>query len=155
MRRAIHLGRFLAGDNPDYPERMLHASHQMLCRRAAQVETDEYVGTQFHIHHWQWGNPVSAEALVQLTLGGPQPIYNGGLLHSRLRYFDVGRKRQGLPEDVGALVEKLTATRTIVRLVNLSPTESRELIVQAGAFSEHRFRTVKYDARTTRLELAL
>ena len=140
--------RFLAGENPTYPEQMLHASHQMLCRRVAQLETDPYVGTQFHIHHWQWGNPVSAEALVQLTLGAPQPIYNGGLLHARLRYYDVGRKRQGLPEDVGALVETLTATRTVVRLVNLSPTESRELIVQAGAFSEHRFGTVTFEGRT-------
>ena len=54
-----------------------------------------------------------------------------------------------MPEDVGALVEKLTATRTVVRLVNLSPTESRQLIVQAGAFSEHRFGTVEYNARTS------
>ena len=141
--------QFLAGENPDYPERILHASHQMLSRRLAQLRTDPHVGTPHHIHHWQWGNPVSSEALIQLTMGAPQPIYNGGLLHARLRYFDVGRRRSGLPEDVAALVETLTADRTVVRLVNLSPTASRELQIQAGAFGEHRFTRATYRARTS------
>ena len=121
----------------------------MVCRRLAQLREDEDVGTLHHIHHWQWANPVSSEALIQLTLGGPQPIYNGGLLHVRLRYFDVRRRRPGLPEDVGALVEKLEARRTVVRLVNLSPTEGREVLIQAGAFGEHRFGSVKYAMRTS------
>ena len=141
--------RYLAGQNPAFPERMLHASHQLLCRRLALLRQDRDVGTCHHVHHWQWGNPVSSEALIQLTLGGPQPIYNGGLLHVRLRYFDAQRRRPGLPENVGALVEKLEAGRTVVRLVNLNPNESRELVVQAGAFGEHRFGTAKYRARTS------
>ena len=141
--------RFLAGNNAQYPERMLQASYQLTCRRAAQVREDQDVGTQHHIHHWQWGNPVSSEALIQQTLGGPQPIYNGGLLHVRLRYFDVERRRPGLPEDVGALVEKLTANRTVVRLVNLSPVAGRKLLIQGGAFGEHRFGEVRYQRRTS------
>lgn len=141
--------RFLAGQNAGYPEQMLQASYQLVCRRAAQVREDQDVGTQHHIHHWQWGNPVSSEALIQQTMGGPQPIYNGGLLHVRLRYFDTQRRRPGLPEDVGALVEKLTADRTIVRLVNLSSTAGRSLLIQGGAFGEHRFGEVKYQVRTS------
>ncbi|MBQ43669.1 MAG: hypothetical protein CME15_14560 [Gemmatimonadetes bacterium] len=141
--------RYLMGENPAFPDRSLHASHQMVCRRLAQLREDEDVGTLHHIHHWQWANPVSSESLIQLTLGGPQPIYNGGLLHVRLRYFDVRRRRPGLPEDVGALVEKLEARRTVVRLVNLSPTEAREVLIQAGAFGEHRFGSVKYAMRTS------
>jgi hypothetical protein len=54
-----------------------------------------------------------------------------------------------LPEGVGALVEKLEAVRTVVRLVNLNPNEERKLIIQAGAFGEHRFGTAKYFARTS------
>jgi hypothetical protein len=141
--------RFLAGDNPTFPEQSLHAAHQILCRRLALVREDQDVGGRFHIHQWQWANPVSSEALVQLTMGGPQPIYNGGLLHTRLRYYDVKRKRPGLPEDVGALVEKLEADRTVVRLVNLSPNEERELVVQAGAFGEHSFGTATFEKRTS------
>lgn len=141
--------QFLSGQNPDYPERILHASHQQLSRRSAQLRTDEYVGSRFHIHHWQWGNPVSTEALIQLTLGSPQPIYNGGLLHARLRYYDAVRRRQGLPEDVGALVTELGTDRTVVRLVNLSPVESRKLIIQAGAFGEHSFGRATYHSRTS------
>ena len=141
--------RFLAGDNPSFPEKSLHATHQIVSRRLALVREDQEVGTRFHIHQWQWGNPVSSESLVQLTMGGPQPIYNGGLLHTRLRYYDAGRKRPGLPKDVSALVEKLEADRTVVRLVNLSPNEERELIVQAGAFGEHRFGTATFDKLTS------
>ena len=141
--------RFLAGANPDYPERILHASHQQLCRRVAQLRTDPHVGTRHHIHHWQWGNPVTAEALIQTTLGAPQPIYNGGLLHARLRYFDLERGRPGLPLDVGALVEVLEGERTVVRLVNLSPVERRSLRIQAGTFGEHRFTAAEFEGRTS------
>ncbi len=142
--------QYLAGDNPDYPERIQQASHQQLCRRMAQVRADQDVGTCHHIHHWQWGNPVTSEALIQLTLGAPQPIYNGGLLHARLRYFDMDRRRAGLPLDVAALVETLAADRTVVRLVNTSATATRTLLLQAGAFGEHRFTGVRYETRTSK-----
>jgi len=141
--------RFLAGENPDYPERIQQASYQQVCRRMAQVRADESVGTQHHIHHWQWGNPVTSEALIQLTMGAPQPIYNGGLLHARVRYFDVDEKRAGLPKDVGALVETLAADRTVVRLVNTSATQARRVLLQAGAFGEHRFTKAAYESRTS------
>jgi len=143
--------QFLAGHNPDYPERILHAAHQQLCRRSAQLREDDDVGKPdfFHVHQWQHGNPVTSEALLQLTLGGPQQIKNGGLLHSRLRYFDVDRRRPGLPQDVGALVEKLEADRTVVRFANLSPVETRRLIVQGGAYGEHRFARANWSGRTS------
>ena len=87
-----------------------------------------------HEHHWMTVTPVTTEALIQLTLGAPQIIYNGGLLHARLRYFDPGRRRPRLPPDVAALVTKLEAQRTVVELINLSPFERRKVIVQAGMF---------------------
>ena len=100
-------------------------------------------------HRWQHTNPVTTEALIQLTLGAPQLIYNGGLLMSRLRYFDLSRKRPGLPQDTAALVERLEANRTVVRLVNLSPFETRDMLVQGGSFGEHRFTAVQYTHRTS------
>lgn len=136
--------RFLAGQNPNYPAQMLAATYGQVCRRLALIRQDTEDLTQVSIHHWQQLNPVITEALVQLTLGGPQIIYNGGLLHCRLRYFDPQRKRPGLPADVAALVSKLEAARTVVTLVNLSPFKSRTILLQAGGFGEHHFETVRY-----------
>lgn len=138
--------RFLAGDNPEFPERMLQASYKEMSRRIALIGAEQSVGTHHNIHLWQSVNPVSSEALIQQTLGGPQPIYNGGLLHVRLRYYDVHARRAGLPPDVAALVEKLEAKRTIVRLLNLNPVEDRSLVVQAGAFGEHTFTGATYNS---------
>ena len=68
-------------------------------------------------------------------------IYNGGLLMSRLRYFDPNRERPGLPEDVAVLVEKIEKNRTVLKLINLSPIDSQDVIVQAGGFGEHLFKS--------------
>ena len=139
--------RFLAGDNPDYPAQILASTYAQVCRRLDLIRADEADLTQVNIHYWQEHNPVITEALVQLTLGAPQIIYNGGLLHCRLRYFDAARKRPGLPPDVAALVTRLEAERTVVELVNLSPFAPRTVILQAGGFGEHRFESVRYTKR--------
>jgi len=156
--------RFLAGENPDYPEKILESSLGIVAwrwdqirRRVLLLEYDprgtEAIDpkdaslTKVHEHHWQTVNPVTTEALVQLTMGAPQIMYNGGLLHARVRYFDPARRRPGLPRDVAALVRKLAAGRTVVELVNLSPFDAREVMVQAGTFGEHEFTTVKFQRR--------
>jgi hypothetical protein len=74
------------------------------------------------------------------------------VLHSRFRYFDPVKRRAGLPEDVGALVEKLGADSAVLLLVNLNPVESRDMLVQAGGYGEHRFDGVTIDGRTTALD---
>jgi hypothetical protein len=79
---------------------------------------------------------------VQLTCGGPQIIYHGGLLHVRVRYYDVDRRRPGLPEDVGALVDEIDDDSATVTLVNTNPLQPRRLVMQAGAFGEHTFTQV-------------
>ena len=140
---------FLQGQNPDYPEQILEAAYDQIARRLQQIREDEADITQVHIHHWQRLNPVTTEALVQLTLGAPQVIYYGGMLLSRVRYFDAKRRRPGLPPDVAALVEKLEPERTVLTLVNLSPFEAREVIIQAGGLGEHAFVHVRYETRTS------
>jgi hypothetical protein len=141
--------RYLAGDNPGYPAEILRASYSMVCRRLALIAADQADLTQVNIHHWQEHNPILTEALVQLTLGAPQIIYNGGLLHCRVRYFDADRGRPGLPDGVAALVEKLEPTRTVLHLVNLDPLAGRTVILQAGAFAEHEFLSARYTVRTS------
>jgi hypothetical protein len=112
--------------------------------RWEKVDADKVDMTKVSEHHWQSVNPVTTEALVQLMLGAPQIQYNGGVLHASVRYFDPARQRPGIPQDVAALVTKIEADRTELELVNLSPTEIRDVIVQAGTFGEHQFTTVKY-----------
>jgi len=140
---------FLKGENSDYPEKILSESYSKVARRMELIRQDEKDLSQVNIHHWQELNPVTTEALVQLTLGAPQIIYNGGLLLCQVRYFDVQRRRPGLPEDVAALVEKIDAEVIVVHLVNLSVFEARDLIIQAGAFGEHRFTSLEYDQRSS------
>ena len=92
-------------------------------------------------------NPVVTKGLTQTTMGAPKSVYNGGLLQARVRYFDPDGRRPGLPPDVAALVEKLGPERAVVRLVNLSRAESRCLVLQAGAFGEHRFTKVAFEEK--------
>ena len=141
--------RYIAGDNPTYPEQILSESLGQVYRRLDLIREDTADLTQVNIHHWQQLNPVITEALVQLTTGAPQIIYNGGLLLCRVRYFDPADKRPGLPRDVAALVEKVEADHTVVRLINLNPLDERDVVIQAGAFGEHCFTAVDYTQRTS------
>ncbi|MDE2715416.1 MAG: hypothetical protein OXI33_00170, partial [Chloroflexota bacterium] len=84
-------------------------------------------------------NPVYTKILTQTMLGSPHSVYHGGLLRATVRYFDKDLVRPGLPKDVGALVDSLSADGVGIQLVNLSRTEARNVIVQAGAFGEHQF----------------
>ena len=45
---------------------------------------------------------------------------------------------------MAALVDRITPDRVSLQLVNLNPTEPRDVILQAGAFGEHQFTTVEH-----------
>jgi hypothetical protein len=83
------------------------------------------------------------ESLDQLTLGGPMHISHGGLQHARVRYFDVEKKRPGLPQSIAALVKELKKDSVTLDLVNVDLFAQRTLIIQAGTFGEHRFNEVR------------
>ncbi len=100
-------------------------------------------------------NPAATESLVELMWGGLPPGRDGGLVNARLRYFDPARKRAGIPEDVGALVSRLSDRETVVTLVNLNTTEPRTLVVQGGAYGEHQLESVTIGEKTTRIGSAL
>ncbi|MCB0188260.1 MAG: hypothetical protein KDE31_28520, partial [Caldilineaceae bacterium] len=111
---------FLNGKNPDYPTQALQGDlaqvrHRMQLMRADETAPDTRLSDDpNHI------NPAVTETLTQLMLGGIPTGRTGATLHCRLRYFDSARRRAGLPEDVGALVEKLSAEETVVTLVNVT-----------------------------------
>jgi len=143
--------RWIAGELPDYPEQILQANYQEVCRRTEAVMADEQDLYKMDVHHWQQVNPVLTEALVHLTTGGPQTVYWGGLAVGRLRYYDTEKRRAGLPQDVAALVRGLDAESVSVSLVNLSVRHTRDVVIGAGSFGEHRFtsaRQMSADGRT-------
>jgi hypothetical protein len=143
---------YLNGEFPDYPEQILRHNHGQLYQRLAFMAEDTQDPATYGDWYLQVRNPVFVEGLVQLAMGGPLPNYNGGLLHARLRYFDGQRRRPGLPPDVAALVEGMSDKKTVVQLVNLSPTQTRDVVVQGGVFGEHRLTGVTWGVRRRRGE---
>ena len=147
---------FLEGTNPAYPEAALEADLARLSKRDAARRADKTT-PDTRLADWTLDfNPASAKALVQLTTGGlhiARPTWNtdsppqGGVtLHCRLRYFDPARRRAGLPQDVAALVHSLGDTQTQVTLVNTGD-RPRRVIVQGGAYGEHRIESVQLEGR--------
>ena len=92
-------------------------------------------------------NPIRTKALTHVALGAPQSVYHGGLSRATVRYFDDDLARPGLPKDVAAFVDMLAPDAAGIQLVNLSTMETRNLIVQAGAFGEHQFSELRYDEK--------
>jgi hypothetical protein len=68
-------------------------------------------------------------------------------VHSRLRDFDPTARRAGLPPDVAALVEKTDSGSVTVTLANTNQLVPRTVIVQAGAYAEHRFTSARLGDR--------
>jgi hypothetical protein len=131
---------YLAGEYERFPVELLTYNLSQVETRVAEIQRhNPEEGARFSLIY---RNPITAEGLVNLTMGGPLPFYNGGLLMTRVRYFDPQRKLPGLPADVAALVKRLEADRTVLELINLSETHARDVVVQAGAYGEHRFTTV-------------
>ena len=138
---------YLDGKNAEFPERALRADLERIRSRVHGMRNDTTTPDTRLSDDPMKFNPASVASLVHLMLGGLHPGHRGSILYSRLRYFDPVNRRAGLPDDVAALVEKLTADETVVTLVNVSPIHERRLIVQGGAYAEHQITTVKSEAK--------
>jgi hypothetical protein len=143
--------RYLEGQNPDYPVQALQAALEEVRHKVEWMYTDPTTPDTRLSDDMNHINPATTEALTQLMLGGMPTGRSGCPLHCRLRYFDPARRRAGLPEDVAALVEKLTADEVVVTLVNLSPLHERSVVVQGGAYAEHQLQSVAVNGTTTRV----
>jgi hypothetical protein len=128
---------YLNGKNPGYPERVLQADLSRVRSRVAGMRRDETTPDTRLADDPMEFNPASIHSLMNLAMGGPSQGRGGNSIVTRLRYFDADRRRPGMPDDVAALVEKLTADETVVTLVNVSQVEPRTVIVQGGAYGEH------------------
>ena len=139
---------FLEGADPEYPVKALQAELAHVRRRMEMVRNDPTTPDTRLADYLLGLTPAATNALVNLTLGG---YLTGNIwsLHSRFRYFDPVARRAGLPPDVGALVEKLAADAANVTLVNVSPIDTREVVIQGGAYGEHQLESVQLDGKTT------
>ncbi|MFP6677180.1 MAG: hypothetical protein VB878_18995 [Pirellulaceae bacterium] len=142
---------YLDGDNAGYPETALRRDLARIRDRVKGMRADTTTPDTRLSDDPMKFNPCSVSSLIELMLGGLHPGHRGSILFSRLRYFDPVHRRSGLPDDVAALVERLSDNEVTLTLVNTSQTESHELIVQAGAYAEHRFESI----RTTNETIAI
>lgn len=138
---------YLEGKDPEYPVKALRTDLEMVRRKMELIRNDPTSADTRLADYLLDLNPAATGALTNLTLGG---YFAGRIwtLHSRFRYFDPVRRRSGLPEDVGALVEKLGADSAALVLVNVNAVEPREVIVQAGGYGEHRFLEASVNGQT-------
>ncbi|MBI3462938.1 MAG: hypothetical protein HY000_07735 [Planctomycetes bacterium] len=142
---------FLDGRNPDYPERALRADFARIRERVAGQRADSSTPDTRLADDPMKYNPASVRSLIELMLGGLHPGHQASPLHCRLRYFDPAQRRPGMPEDVGALVEKLGDRELTVQLVNINQSEPRDVIVQTGCYGEHLCTAVAIDGREVAL----
>jgi hypothetical protein len=100
---------FLEGRNPCYPESALRADLATIRRKAEAMRNDTSTPDTRLADDPMAYNPATVANLVRLMLGGLAPKHRGEILHSRVRYFDLLKRRPGLPDDVAALVDSLGA----------------------------------------------
>lgn len=137
--------QYYEGDNPAWPVERLQSEYKYVSAMFENMRLDDRDEATI-IEESRWPpNPVVVKGLTQVTMGSPQPVYNGGLLRGQVRYFDAERRRPGLPEDVAALVDEVAADRVGIELVNLSASQARSVTVQAGTYGEHEFTEAKYE----------
>lgn len=135
--------QFLDGKNTGYPEAALRADLEAIRRKVTSIREDKSTPDTRLADDSMRYNPATVANLLRLTMGS---LHHGNrtlTLHSRLRYFDSDERRPGLPEDVAALVEQMTADSVTVMLVNVSPIHPRRVVIQSGSYGEHEFGTAK------------
>ena len=130
---------FVEGRHPEFPERMVESTVANICSALDRIDGDDEDRETLHCSHYQRLNPVVSGGLVQMAMGSPGALYNGGLLQVHVFYYDPVRRRAGLPEHVGALVDEVGTDSAHLTLANTDPVAAHPVLLQAGAFGEHEF----------------
>jgi hypothetical protein len=143
---------FLEGRDRAYPERALRSEFASIRQKMVAMRADPTTPDTRLADDPLAFNPATVSALVELMLGGIYPGHRAGPLHCRVRYFDPIARRAGLPPDVAALVDGLTASQTALTLVNLNQVAARKVVIQAGAYAEHHFGKVRVGNRELEID---
>ena len=128
---------YLDGDDPDYPERSLRADFETIRRKVEGMRADATTPDTRLADDPMKLNPATIGTLRELMTAGLDPGRGGGPLNCRIRYFDPVRRRAGVPDDVAALVDEMTAEHVSLTLVNVGQLEPRTVQLQMGAYAEH------------------
>jgi len=142
---------YLDGEFPAYPERVLSATRAKIQTRLDQLREEGREPESLTEDYLRDRNPVFHRGLLQTTMGAPQPVYYGGLVMAQVRHFDPEREQPGLPPGTGALVERVDGEGVDLTLANTG-SRDRKVVVQAGAYGEHEFTTVRRDGEDLRLD---
>jgi hypothetical protein len=137
--------RFLDGQDDSYAEAALEADLEVLRHKMELMANDTRSPDCSMSDDMNDMQPATTRALTQLMLGGLPTGRDVHVLHAQVRYFDPARRRAGLPEHVGALVERMTGDGVTLNLVNLDPVEAKTVIVQGGAYAEHQISSVQVE----------
>ena len=110
--------RYLGGDNPGFPVKSLQREFSELRTRVERMHRDTSSPDTRMSDDPMGANPAVVTASthrcwVAWRLSLRVSVY------SRLRYFDPERRRAGIPPNVAALVDSMSATEVAVTLVNL------------------------------------
>ena len=143
---------YLDGKDPLYPEKALRAALASVRQKVQGMRKDETTPDTRLSDDPMKFNPANVNTLTNLMLGGIHIERRASVLHSRVRYFDVRGRRAGIPQDVAALVEKMTADQIVLNLVNTSQLQHKRFIVQAGGYGEHQFIKVTRAGKSTRID---
>jgi hypothetical protein len=136
---------YMEGNNPNYAVNAFRADIEDVKKRMRLMREDDTSPDMRLFDDPMDKNPASMTSLIRLMGGGLHEARRASPLYTTLRYFDPARERSGVPEDVAALVERQSADRVTVSLVNLNPVESRRVLVQGGAYGEHQLLAVTHD----------
>jgi len=143
---------FLEGGDPDFPEKLLREELANIRQRVERIDADESTADTTMSDDMNRLNPGEVGTLERLMLGGLPTAHAGFPLHGRFRYFDPSLRRAGLPEDVAALVDGMSADETTLTLVNVNPVNPRSLVVQGGAYGEHQIVSVAQDGQVRQVD---
>ena len=145
---------YLEGNNPGYPEDALRRGLGDVHQRVRMAVEDPTTPDTRLVDDPMAMNPIQAgtmTSLYRLMVGGIYVDRRAVVAHTRLRYFDAEQRRPGVPEDVAALVERMSDDRLTLSLVNVSPVESRTLVIQGGSFGEHQIVAVTQEGVRTQV----
>lgn len=141
---------YIRGENPDFPRAILDADLRFIRERMRKMRRDDsedWKRRSDRHHHLQ---PPATHALMYLVTGGPGPNHSKGThpVLAEIWPFDPARGRPGLPPGVAILVRKVTKDGLVCEVVNVDQTHGRRLVLQGGAYGEHRLQEVRIRGRT-------
>lgn len=135
---------FVKGCNPGYPERAFRRDLQIIARKVELIQNEHGDPETWVDNKWINSDPMVTRNLNRFSTGGIPIHVRGEMLHSQVRYFDGHQHKSGLPQDVAALVTRIEPGWIELEVINLNVAEPRRLIIQGGAYGEHRIETVEF-----------